>query len=347
MSNIERVLASVVKISNVEKHSNADTLDVCTVDGWKVITKIGEFRIGDFAVYITVDAFVPNNIAPFLTKNKAPREYLGIKGEVLKTTKLRGLVSQGLLLSIDYIIENCIDCKQFPFVLGADVSEVLGIVKYDPPLPAQLSGIARGNFPVFIPKTDLHRCQSLVTEINDWNGVIGTLQEKLDGSSCTIYINGDDFGVCSRNLNLQETEDNSFWNTANKKDIINKLKSYQKDSNKNIALQLELCGPGIQKNIYKLPNFDLFLFDIYDIDNRCYWNHYNVKLFADHYGISHVPVLETGFVLNHTTEQLLSLATGTSKLYNVIREGIVFKSSDNMDIRFKAISNEYLLKYGG
>jgi RNA ligase (TIGR02306 family) len=347
MSNIERVLASVVKISNVEKHSNADTLDVCTVDGWKVITKLGEFRAGDFAVYITVDAFVPNNIAPFLTKNKEPREYLGIKGEVLKTTKLRGLVSQGLLLSIDYIIENCIDCKQFPFVLGSDVSEVLGIVKYDPPLPAQLSGIARGNFPVFIPKTDLHRCQSLVTEINDWNGVIGTLQEKLDGSSCTIYINGDDFGVCSRNLNLQETEDNSFWNTANKKDIINKLKSYQKDYNKNIALQLELCGPGIQKNIYKLPNFDLFLFDIYDIDNRCYWNHYNVKRFADHYGISHVPVLETGFVLNHTTEQLLSLATGTSKLYNVLREGIVFKSSVNMDIRFKAISNDYLLKYGG
>jgi len=347
MSNIERVLASVVKISNVEKHSNADTLDVCTVDGWKVITKIGEFRAGDFAVYITVDAFVPNNIAPFLTKNKAPREYLGIKGEVLKTTKLRGLVSQGLLLSIDYIIENCIDCKQFPFVLGADVSEVLGIVKYDPPLPAQLSGIARGNFPVFIPKTDLHRCQSLVTEINDWNGVIGTLQEKLDGSSCTIYINGDDFGVCSRNLNLQETEDNSFWNTANKKDIINKLKSYQKDSNKNIALQLELCGPGIQKNIYKLPNFDLFLFDIYDIDKRCYWNHYEVKQFADKYGISHVPVLEIAVVLNHTTEQLLSLATGTSKLYNVLREGIVFKSSDNMDIRFKAISNEYLLKYGG
>lgn len=347
MSNIERVLASVVKISNVEKHSNADTLDVCTVDGWKVITKLGDFRAGDFAVYITVDAFVPNNIAPFLTKNKAPREYLGIKGEVLKTTKLRGLVSQGLLLSIDYIIENCIDCKQFPFVLGSDVSEVLGIVKYDPPLPAQLSGIARGNFPVFIPKTDLHRCQSLVTEINDWNGVIGTLQEKLDGSSCTIYINGDDFGVCSRNLNLQETEDNSFWNTANKKDIINKLKIYQKYSNNNIALQLELCGPGIQKNIYKLPNFDLFLFDIYDIDKRCYWNHYIVKRFADKYDISHVPVLETQFVLNHTTEQLLSLATGTSKLHNVIREGIVFKSSDNMDIRFKAISNEYLLKYGG
>lgn len=347
MSNIERVLASVVKISNVEKHSNADTLDVCTVDGWKVITKLGEFRAGDFAVYITVDAFVPNNIAPFLTKNREPREYLGIKGEVLKTTKLRGIVSQGLLLSIDYIIENCIDCKQFPFVLGSDVSEVLGIVKYDPPLPAQLSGIARGNFPVFIPKTDLYRCQSLVSEINGWNNINGTLQEKLDGSSCTIYINEDTFGVCSRNLDLQETEGNSFWDTANKKNIINKLKQYQKDTNKNIALQLELCGPGIQKNIYKLPNFDLFLFDIYDIDNRCYWNHHEVKYFADTYGISHVPVLETEFVLNHTTEQLLSLATGTSKLYNVLREGIVFKSVDNMNIRFKAISNEFLLKHGG
>ena len=94
----ERVMARVVRIDAVEKHPNADALDICTVGGWRVVTKLGEYKAGDLAVYCEVDSWVPTEIASFLSKGKEPREFNGIKGERLKTARLRGELSQGLAI---------------------------------------------------------------------------------------------------------------------------------------------------------------------------------------------------------------------------------------------------------
>lgn len=100
-----RKLASIRRIANIQPIEGADAIVVATVDGWKVVVKKDEFKVGDLAVYLEIDSWVPHNLAPFLSKGQEPREYNGVKGERLRTVKLRGTTSQGLLLKL----ENCFD----------------------------------------------------------------------------------------------------------------------------------------------------------------------------------------------------------------------------------------------
>ncbi len=98
-------MAWIARIDNVEKHPNADALDICTIGGWKVVTKLGVFNAGQLAVYFSIDSWIPHELAPFLSNGKEPREFESVKGERLRTIKLRGTCSQGLLLKL----ENCVD----------------------------------------------------------------------------------------------------------------------------------------------------------------------------------------------------------------------------------------------
>jgi len=101
-----RKLASIRKIADILPIENADAIEVAVVDGWSVVTKKGEYQPGDLAVYFEIDSFVPEHLAPFLTKGNAKaKEYEGIIGNRLRTVKLRGVTSQGLLLKI----EDCFD----------------------------------------------------------------------------------------------------------------------------------------------------------------------------------------------------------------------------------------------
>ena len=142
-------------------------------------------------------------------------------------------------------------------------SELLGILKYEKPLSAQLAGQARGNFPSFIPKTDEERIQNLSKQLAKWQeqNLEFEVTEKLDGSSMTVYITTEQdeqgqevprFGVCSRNLDLKDTEGNSFWEAAKKYDLERKLIEFNAECSMNIAIQGELVGEGIQGNKYKL-----------------------------------------------------------------------------------------------
>jgi RNA ligase (TIGR02306 family) len=100
-----RKMARIAKIDQVDVHPNADLLDICTVGGWKCVTQRNQFSVGDLVIYCTIDSWIPNTIAPFLSKDNEPREYNGVKGERLRTVKLRGTTSQGLLLKL----EDCFD----------------------------------------------------------------------------------------------------------------------------------------------------------------------------------------------------------------------------------------------
>lgn len=101
----ERKLASIRRIADIQPIEGADAIEVATVDGWKLVVKKNEFKVGDLAVYLEIDSWVPHELAPFLSKGQEPREYNGVKGERLRTIKLRGTTSQGLLLKL----ENCFD----------------------------------------------------------------------------------------------------------------------------------------------------------------------------------------------------------------------------------------------
>ena len=158
-----RKLAKIVKIDELNPIEGADKIEVATVGGWKVVAQKGLYNVGDLAVYFEIDSWIPNTVAPFLTRPEHyPKVFEGVEGERLKTIKLRGQLSQGLLMPYKEAIPFA---EQGVLIEGDDVTELLGIKKWEKPVNAQLAGVCKGNFPSLIPKTDQERCQNLKKEI--------------------------------------------------------------------------------------------------------------------------------------------------------------------------------------
>lgn len=394
-----RALASVRKIADLQPIEGADAIEVAVVDGWKVVVKRDEFKIGDLAIYMEIDSWVPTELAPFLSKGKEPREYNGVKGERLRTIKLRGQLSQGLLLpmtvAFDWDAEESLweykehpdaksetgdpidhgDRVEIPLTIwavyadeGDDLTDALGIQKWEAVLPAQLQGQAAGMFPTdLIPKTDQERIQNCFGEIAKrskrfatekvWNAETQTLEErpvtipadfkeptyevtlKLDGSSCTIFRWENELRVCSRNLELKindENRDNSFVAMA--------LKVGHRIPN-GVAVQGELMGPGIQGNREGFTETKFFVFDIYDIDNRFYIDSISRQVACNEYGMEMVPVVHDRAPAPESVEAGLAMAEGPS-INSKIREGLVWKCNTDPGFSFKTISNQFLLKGG-
>lgn len=325
-----RKLATVRKIKDIKSIESADSIETAVVDGWEVVVKKDEFNVGDLAIYFEIDSWIPFALAPFLCKGKKPRVYNGVEGERLRTVKLRGQISQGLLLYVpDYD-----SVKE-----GDDLTEALGIQLYEKPIPAQLAGITRGYFPSFLVKTDEERVQNLSSELAKWKDHEWEVTEKLDGSSMTVYWKDNDFGVCSRNLDLKEDDNNTFWKVAKE----NSLHEYSSYDLGNIAIQGELIGEGIQGNKYNIKGQRFFAFNVYDINKREYLGRKDRLRILARLNVSSVPLIHTSFIPD--VNQLLSKAEGVSMLSVMTkREGLVFKSQTDTDVHFKVISNSWLLK---
>jgi RNA ligase (TIGR02306 family) len=376
-----RKLVSIRRIADIQPIEGADAIEVATIDGWKVVVKRGEFKVGDLAVYLEIDSWVPHELAAFLSKGHDPREYNGVKGERLRTVKLRGQVSQGLLLPTtvveDYINLACnsdggdipVDLPQRPAIEeGADLTELLGIQKWEAVLPAQLQGQAKGTFPTdLIPKTDQERIQNCFGDIQKkakrfatekvWNAETQTLEEhpvvlpddfreptyevtmKLDGSSCTIFRWEDELRVASRNLELKindENKDNTFVAMALKHgDVIPD----------GFAFQGEVMGPGIQGNREGFKEHRFFVFDIFDIKKHEYLTPVERRRFCNMIQLEHVPMYDAAKFAPESVEAGLALAEGPS-INHKIREGLVWKCNEDPGFSFKTISNQYLLKSG-
>lgn len=311
-------------------------IEVATVKGWKLVIRKNEFKPGDHAVYCEIDAFLPVTPAFEFLRKSSYRKIGETEGFRLKTMKLRGQLSQGLLLPINILTTNV-------YELGEDVAAQLQIVKYEAPIPAALAGIMKGGFPSFIPKTDEERIQNLSAFYDTYLSHTCFVTEKLDGSSVTYYHYNGEFGVCSRNLELTDTPENTLWRVAKKLDIAGKLAAM----GKNIALQGEMIGEGIQGNPYALHGQAIYFFNAFNIDTQEYLSMPDFLALISNSGLQHVPVLETAFHLPATIDALLVQAEGASVLSpvhrKVEREGLVIRSADRR-ISFKVISNKFLLE---
>ncbi|OFX47165.1 MAG: RNA ligase [Bacteroidetes bacterium GWA2_30_7] len=336
-----RNLASIQIIKELIPIEGADAIEIAAVLGWRVVVKKGEFKIGDKCIYCEIDSLMPN---------RPEFEFLKPRAMRIRTVRLRGQVSQGIcfpltLLSIDTKIEE-----------GLDVTEILGITKYEAPIPASLSGKVKGSFPSFIPKSDETRVQVLQTVLDKYNGITCYVTEKLDGSSVTYFIKNGEFGVCSRNLELLETEENTFWKVARQLDIENKLRTL----NRNCAIQGELIGENVQSNKYKLRGQTVKFFNFFDIDKRQYVSFSEFKQLFKKLDLDIVPIIDENYSLTNDIESLVKTSVAKSVLnLEAWREGIVIRPlTETIDyiasggllhndrLSFKVINPEFLLKYG-
>lgn len=360
-----RKLASIQKITDIKPIVGADKIVLLIINnGWGVIASKTEFTtIGELVVYLEIDSWVPKPLAPFLVGEKE-KSFNGVVGALLKTIKLKGVLSQGLVISLNNIlVSKVLSDNNIEIQEGVDLTSLLNIQKWEEPEIAgsgSFSGSGGGTFPNFLQKTDQERAQNLNKELFDENSIFKTknfeVSIKLDGSSMTVYSFKNKVGVCSRNLDLIDPEEKNalpFWQTAKSQNLITALQAL----NKNIAIQGELIGEGIQKNPENLKSKEFHLFDIYDIDNKKYFNpsaRIEICKELEKHGavLNHVPILETiPLTRFKTIDDLLQYAEGPSLNKQVSREGLVFKISDDeseifhkKNFSFKIISNSYLLK---
>lgn len=357
----ERALATIRMIEEIKPIEGADQIEAARVGGWWIVIKKGEFQVSDLAVYFEIDSFLPQCRPEFefLRKSSFRKNWDGTEGFRLKTIKLRGQLSQGLLLPITPSLFSCgtvfysigfvnevNPIAGEVFKPGDDVTERLGVTKWEKPLNPQLAGVAKGNFPSFIPKTDESRIQNLGRVRREMNEARGwVVREKLDGSSMTVYLNDGVFGVCSRNLDLKETEDNAFWQMARQENMEERLRKIAPVF--GLAIQGELVGPGIQGNPYKLVSPHMYVFGVYDIEERRYLHDEKMRAIASHMGLHVAPKVSEFYRLPETTQEILTISERKSALhYNVEAEGCVWRnySEGGLAYSFKAISNAYLLK---
>lgn len=254
-----RKLATVEVLSDVRPIEGADMIVAATVRGWTVVVKKGEFSPGDECVYFEIDSFLPASDERFqflLTRGQKTLPD-GSTGHVLKTAKLRGVFSQGLALPRGEFPEMA-DAN-----VGDDVSERLGVFKYEPPIPASLAGRVVGAFPSWLAKTDEERVQNLVFELPSFfpNGVFEEWEayEKIDGSSVTVFFEEDGtLRVASRNWVVEETDDNTMWRVVRELGIPERM-----SESGIVAVQGEVFGPGIQGNPLKMVKHQFRVFDVW------------------------------------------------------------------------------------
>ena len=337
--NVERKLVTIRKIINIQPIENADFIELATVDGWNVVVKKDTFKINDLCVYFEIDSFLPIKEEFEFLRKSTYRKMGDVEGFRLKTIKLRGCVSQGLILPLNELKVLLNDNTLFVNLKeGDDLTDKLNVIKWEPPIHPSLSGKVKGNFPSFIPKTNQERIQNIGLSKLKKNNCTYEVTLKLNGSSCTYYYNNGVFGVCSRNLDLIETDDNSFWILAKKLKLQDKMSWF----GANLAIQGELIGPNIQNNYEGVKSLEFYCFDIWNIDTQKYLNYEARIHMSKYFEIPHAPIVEyTDLDKFNDISDILKYAERPSMNKNTNAEGVVFKTDDHS---FKVISNFYLMK---
>lgn len=346
-----RKLVTIQKVLNVKKHLNADNLDIINILGWQVVTKSNEFLPGDLCIYFEIDSFLP--IRPeyeFLRKSGYKTLPDGREGFVLRTAKFRGVISQGLALPIT-ILSNVQDYSE-----GQEITEQLGVIKYEEPIPPELIGKVRCYIPGYIQTAET-RVQVLQEFLDKYQGQRFYYTEKIDGESATFYIDQDDaFHVASRQTSFEYDEENPMWQFAIENDLENKLRSLPYRA----CLQGEIYGEGIRKSKYKIKGKTVRFYNLRNLDSYQHIQYVSYQEFVEtifKLKLNTVPILEVGYKLSNDIDTLIELSKGKSFLNDQVeREGIVLRpmqeqSDANFDlvhsrVSFKVINPNFLLKYG-
>ena len=328
-----RKLASIQTIQGLSPIHDADVIEQARVLGWSLVVKKCEFRAGDRAVFFEIDSVLPE--IPIF-------EFMRSKKFRVKTVRMRGCLSQGLALPVAVFPQ----LTELVLDVGSDVTELLGVTKFEVPESSSTSGIAAGPFPSLVPKTDEMRIQSVTDLLHELRGVPCYATVKLDGTSATFAHHEGETWVCGRNIAFKESESNAMWKIERKIGITEKLKALG-----SYAVQGEICGPKIQGNPLKLSGPSFFAFNVYDIKKGQILGFGEMVRILAELGVEMVPIERVDWVLDgETVESLLQTAEGKYASGNP-REGLVirpmipqYSTTLNGRASFKVISNQYLLR---
>ena len=322
---MSQFIVEVVPVK-LEKHPDADSLSIAFVKGWQCVVKTSDFEGKSFGAYIPIDSIVPDTYE---------WEFMRSRNFRVKTIKLRKVLSQGLLVPAKEGWEE-----------GQDVTEELGVKKYEPPDPVSFGGDNAPNVAGFSYKTDIERIQNYPEVFHDKDPVIIT--EKIHGTNYRFGIVENVFYVGSH-FNIKKHPGGSIYSlVATKYDLENRVVEAFKSYDEDVIFYAEIYGKSIQGSFtYGLSVQDFIVFDIQVNGKFVDWD--ELQIICERIGFKTPSVLYRGpFSLKKVEE----LADGLTVLGNGshIREGVVVRSEEEQLDNYvgrkwiKRISNDYLLK---
>lgn len=357
------LIVEVCEIKDIQPHPNADRLDIATVKGWNCIIQKGSYEIGDWVVFFPPDCVLPDYLI-----EKYELEFLK-KGGRVGTLKLRGYISQGLVLPVDCVLLK----SRGGFVVGDNVADVLGVTKYEVPEKLDTrqgkTTTRKVQNPYFTKYTDIENVKNFDTVFEEEDMVVIT--EKIHGSNIRFgwlpieinFKNGDWLGILrslwkkyvlrqsyefvygSHNVQLQWDSQKNFYS----ENIYAKVISQKVEIDslpRGYIFYGEVFGKGVQELEYDRDGLDLAIFDIKNSDGR-YLTYSNLVLSCQNHNLPIVPELYVGAyfedILKEHTEDDSTIASH-------IREGCVVKSlweSNHLRIGrkiLKSINPEYLAR---
>ncbi|HEY0190465.1 MAG TPA: RNA ligase family protein [Kofleriaceae bacterium] len=336
---MERKLVSIQAIDAIEPIAGADNILQARVMGWTVVIKKGEFAAGDPCVFFEIDSVLPDG--------PAWAEFMRVRKFRVRTLKLRGVLSQGLALPVSILGDGTDAEIDVDALRGLDLRDRLGVSKFEPVLP-DAREIA-GPFPARVPKTDEIRLQSALGVLDEIRGQEFYISTKCDGASATYVRDAvDGLIACSRNWALVPGE-NHVWRLAERYRLAEVLPP-------DMAIQGEVCGPGIQKNRLGLAAVELFVFNVYDLRQGAFLPLAEMQAFCAARGLPTVPIErvvvgDAAASYVHTLDGWLEAARGVYAGTKQRKEGIVIRPlvdrrSETLGSRlsFKVINNDFLLK---
>ncbi len=362
-------ITKVEVIKEVNPHPNADRLELAKVRGWHCVVSKGVYKPGDLCVYIPIDSVLPQALEETLFSNAKVKL---TKGRI-KTIRLRGAVSQGLVASIETIGNYLNDSN---LKEGDELTEALEIKKWEPAPPKfqQFKGMKKSTKkqvnPHFGKYTDLQNIKNYDELFKPEDYVAVT--EKIHGTNfragwVPFYADtfwkkvkkffgvapGFEFVYGSHNVQLQGKhqqiyyDTNVYYKTVQQYDLMNKIPF-------GYVVYGEIYGDGIQKNYnYGLRQetglvvFDIKTFIDTESQNGHYMSYDNAMAMCSLWNLPKVPLLYRGKFQDLNIESLYKGSSTLSREQKV-REGVVICAETEENTyagrkKLKCINPEYLL----
>lgn len=361
MSTFEVKVCTLTSLIN---HPNADRLELAGIGGYLSVVQKGLHTVGDMIVYIPEDSQFTDLAIP---EALGIHTYLTGKGkDRVKSMRLRGCLSQGIVIPWRVVNDVLEKFGRIPalenFYEGKDVTDLLGIIKYEAPIPIEMAGEARP-WPSWIKKYDIEnikRPESLEAVKLIPEGMEVVLTEKLHGTNVTIGIGpgleeGEKAFVCSRGFALKESSTNVYWRAVEEHDLIVRLKQIAErffvgfSSIESITLHGEIIGVQDLKYGFTKGRVGFRAFDI-AVDGQFL----DYDLFVDICHLADIPIVPHLYRGPYDYDKLNAAAHGNSVLEpSHIREGGVMRPVKEIytmgreRVCFKFVSEDYIVRQGG
>lgn len=320
---------TIERIASVWPHPNADRLELAQLASmtYQFVIPKDTYHAGDLVVYFPIDSLLPPNV---ITALGLSGKLAGHDQNRVKTMRLRGVISQGIVATPEILVPSWDGGLKFHE--GQDITELLGVTKYEPPLLLGQEG-PLGRLPPLVSVYDIEGAERFVAEADQYlmdQPVLIT--EKLEGShfSASIYASGEII-VCRRRYSI--SADHAWYQLAEKIGLLARLPDLKREIDATlphpsdvVTIRGEVVGPGIQANHYKLPKLHIYLFEI-EVDGAPLGVPQYMVL-IETLALDHVPTLAANVTLREwlAGRSLADASNGQSVLNPAVRrKGVVIR----------------------